>query len=162
MPKYSLERKESVLSKLLNPDRCSIAELSQAEGISPQTLYAWRNNARESGALMPNNQPPSRWDKQTKFAVVLETSSINEQELSSYCREKGLFPSQVLEWRDACLNGIETPVVDPKAARVEVRELKKSHKVLEREIRRKDKALAEAAALLVLAKKYRPLWEDEE
>lgn len=162
MPKYSLERKESVLSKLLNPDGCSIAELSQAEGISSQTLYAWRNKARESGAFMPNHQSPKRWDKQTKFAVVLETSSFNEQELSSYCREKGLFPSQVLEWRDACMNGIETPPIAPKAARVEVRELKKSQKVLEREIRRKDKALAEAAALLVLAKKYRPLWEDEE
>lgn len=111
---------------------------------------------------MPNNQSPKRWDKQTKFAVVLETSSLNEQELSSYCREKGLFPSQVLEWRNACLSGIETPAIDPKAVRVEVRELKKSHKSLEREIRRKDKALAEAAALLVLAKKYRPLWEDEE
>lgn len=162
MPKYSLERKESILSKLLKPDCCLITELSQSEGISPQTLYAWRNKARESGVLMPNNQSPSRWDKQTKFTVVLETSSLNEQELSSYCREKGLFPSQVLEWRDACLNGIETPVADPKAARVEMRELKKSQKALEREIRRKDKALAEAAALLVLAKKYRPLWEDEE
>jgi len=79
---------------------------------------------------MLNNQSPSRWDKQSKFAVVLETSSLNEQELSSYCREKGLFPSQVLEWRDACLNGIGTPVADPKTARVEVRELKKSHKGL--------------------------------
>lgn len=162
MPKYSLERKESVLSKLLNPDRYSITELSQAEGISSQTLYAWRNKARESGAFMPNNQSPKRWDKQTKFAVVLETNSLNEQELSSYCREKGLYPSQVLEWREACLNGIEAPPIDPKVTRIEVRELKKSHKALEREVRRKDKALAEAAALLVLAKKYRPLWEDEE
>jgi len=111
---------------------------------------------------MPNKQSPDRWDKQTKFAVVLETGSMNTQELSAYCREKGLYPKQVHEWRDTCLNAIDAPTFDPKAIRVEVRGLKQDKKTLERELHRKDKALAEAAALLVLAKKYRPLWEDEE
>ena len=82
MPKYSIDRKESVLSKLLSPDRCSISELSRSEGISQQTLYAWRNKARQSGVLMPNKKSPDRWDKQTKFAVVLETASMNTQALS--------------------------------------------------------------------------------
>lgn len=111
---------------------------------------------------MPNNESPDRWDKQTKFSVVLETQAMNAHELSAYCREKGLYPKQVHEWRDACLNGIESPALDPKAVRIEVRDLKKDKKSLKRELRRKDKALAEAAALLVLAKKYRPLWEGEE
>lgn len=162
MPKYPLERKESVLLKLLDPHRYSIAQLSREEGISEQTLYAWRNKARQSGVFMPNNESPERWDRQTKFSVVLETQAMNAQELSAYCREKGLYPSQVNEWRDACLNGIDVPVLDPKAIRSEVRDLKRDKKTLERELRRKDKALAEAAALLVLAKKYRPLWEDGE
>jgi transposase-like protein len=162
MPKYSIERKESVLLKLLSPGGCSITELSSEQGISVQTLYAWRNKARQSGVFMPNNKSSERWDKQTKFTVVLETGSLNDEELSAYCREKGLYPRQVQQWRDACLQGIDTPVVDAKAVRVEVRELKQSKKALERELRRKDKALAEAAALLVLAKKYRPLWGDEE
>ncbi len=111
---------------------------------------------------MPNNQSPDRWDKQTKFSVVLETGSMNAQELSAYCRQKGLYPKQVQDWREACLHGIESPSVDPKVIRGEVRDLKQAKKSLERELHRKDKALAEAAALLVLAKKYRPLWEDEE
>ena len=162
MPKYSLERKESALSKLLSPDRYSVAEISRAEGISQQTLYAWRNKARQSGVLMPNKKSPDRWDKQTKFAVVLETASMNTQALSSYCREKGLYSDQVHAWRDACLNGIDESTEDPKAVRKEVSGLKKDKKVLEAQLHRKDKALAEAAALLVLAKKYRPLWEDEE
>ena len=162
MPKYSIERKESVLSKLLVPGRYSVAEISREEGISEQTLYAWRNKARQTGVLMPNNQSPDRWDKQTKFAVVLETGSMNSQELSEYCRQKGLYPKQVHDWRDACLHGIESPLVDPKVIRGEVRNLKQDKKSLKRELRRKDKALAEAAALLVLAKKYRPLWGDEE
>ena len=76
MPKYSIDRKESVLSKLLSPDGCSICELSRSEGISQQTLYAWRHQARQSGNFMPNKKSPDRWDKQTKFAVVLETGSM--------------------------------------------------------------------------------------
>ena len=111
---------------------------------------------------MPNKKTPERWDKQTKFTVVLEAASMNAQALSAYCREKGLYPDQVHAWRNACLNGINEPKVDPKAVRKEVSGLKKDKKALEAQIHRKDKALAEAAALLVLAKKYRPLWEDEE
>ena len=162
MPSYSIERKESVLFKLLNPDRYSVAELSREEGISQQTLYAWRNKARQLGVLMPNKKSPELWDKQSKFAVVLETASMNAQALSAYCREKGLYPDQVHAWRDACLNGIDDSKVDTKTVRKEVSGLKKDKKVLKAKLRRNEKALAEAAALLVLAKKYRPLWEGEE
>ena len=160
MPNYSLERKESVLAKLLNGD-CTIAELARGEGISPQTLYAWRNQSINSGESMSDTSSSSRWDKRRKFAAVLETASLNAEELSAYCREKGLYPNQVEQWRDACMNGIESASLDPKQTRNQVRELKKDKQQLERELRRKEKALAESAALLVLAKKYRPLWEDE-
>lgn len=85
MPKYSIERKESILSKLLTPGGCSVAELSTEEGISKKTLYAWRNEARQSGVFMPNNESAERWDKQSKFSVVLETQAMNAHELSSYC-----------------------------------------------------------------------------
>ena len=160
MPSYSLERKESVLAKLLNGD-CTIAELARGEGISPQTLYAWRNQSINSGESMSDTSSSSRWDKRRKFAAVLETASLNAEELSAYCREKGLYPNQVEQWHDACMNGIESASLDPKQTRNQVRELKKDKQQLERELRRKEKALAESAALLVLAKKYRPLWEDE-
>ena len=160
MPSYSLERKESVLAKLLNGD-CTIAELARGEGISPQTLYAWRNQSINSGESMSDTSSSSRWDKRRKFAAVLETASLNAEELSAYCREKGLYPNQVEQWHDACMNGIESASLDPKQTRKQVRELKKDKQQLERELRRKEKALAESAALLVLAKKYRPLWEDE-
>jgi len=65
----------------------------------------------------------------------------------AYCRQKGLYPNQVQEWREACLHGVESPSVDPKVIRSEVRDLKQDKKSLERELLRKDKALAEAAAL---------------
>lgn len=155
MPKYSLERKEAVLSKLLSPNNQSFAELSREEGISVQTLYDWRNKARQSGVLMPNSDSSNKWDRQTKFTVVLETAAMNEQELSTYCREKGLYPTQIEHWREACLNGVDEAPISPKAARDEIRALKKDKKKLESQIRRKDKALAETAALLVLKKSFR-------
>lgn len=162
MPKYSLERKESVLSKLLPPNNYSIAALSRLEGISAKTLYAWRDKARHTGVLMPNKKSPEHWDSRTKFTVVLETATLNTNELSAFCRRKGLYPEQVSRWRDACMTGINEPAVSHQDTRIEVRNLKKDKKELERQLRRKDKALAEAAALLVLQKKYQALWEDEE
>ena len=161
MPKYSQERKDSVLKKLLPPNSYSVAALSKIEGISPQTLYHWRHQATAAGVFVPNDPSSQQWDKHTRFSVVLETASMNAEELSAYCREKGIYPSQVESWKQACINGVEEPVVDSKVARSQVKELKQSKKKLERELKRKDKALAEAAALLVLQKKYQALWEDE-
>lgn len=161
MSKFSSERKEAILVKLLSPDLISIADLARKEGVSDKTLYAWRDQARKSGAFMPNKKHSTHFDRQTKLTVVLETQAMNAQELSAYCREKGLYPKQVNEWRDACLHAMENEVVDQKVVRAQVRDLQQNKKTLERELRRKDKALAEAAALLVLAKKYRPLLEDE-
>ena len=158
--RYSRERKEFILSKLLEGN-CSVAELSKKEGISTKTLYAWRKQANRSGLSMSNRQSPSSWNKHRKFTVVLETASFNSEQLSAYCRENGLYPEQIAQWREACMQGIESSLIDPKKAKEQVRELKKDKQQLERELRRKDKALAESAALLVLAKKYRPLWEDE-
>ncbi len=155
MPKYSVERREAVLSKLLLSNSQSFAEISREEGISVQTLYDWRNKARRSGVLMPNSDSSNQWDCQTKFTVVLETAAMNEQELSAYCREKGLYPTQITQWREACINGVDEALISPKVARDEIRALKKDKKKLETQLRGKDKALAETAALLVLQKSFR-------
>jgi transposase-like protein len=139
-----------------------VVKIANQEGIHPQTLYSWRNKANETGLLMPTKSSSKRWTKQNKFSVVLETCAMNIEELSRYCREKGLYPDQVKAWREACINGIDEPVVDPKVTATQLRALKKDKQKLEQQLRRKDKALAEAAALLVLQKKYQALWEDEE
>ena len=162
MPRYSDERKQFILTKLLSPQSQSIAEIARTEGISPQTLYDWRNKARASGVFMPNHSSFPCWDKHTKLQVVIESAALNAEELSAYCREKGVYPEQIEQWRSACLEGVSAEPVDPKAIKREVRQLKKDKKTLERELRRKDKALAESAALLVLSKKYNALMMGEE
>lgn len=99
-----------------------------------------------------------QWSNEAKFAVVLETQPMNEAEKAEYCRKKGLYPDQVERWRTTCISGMsssESTSEPLKAARNEIKRLK-------RKVDRKDKALAESAALLVLSKKFQALWEDED
>ena len=91
---------------------------------------------------------------------MIETASLNEVELSEYCRRKGLYPAQISAWTNACTqaNASQTPKLDRTQLKAQVKHIKQ----LEAELRRKDKALAEAAALLVLQKKVRALWGEPE
>ena len=160
MPRYSHERKNAVLKKLLPPNNLSVPEVSQAEGISEGALYNWLSQVRDGGSAVPGSRASNaeQWSGEAKFAVVLETQPMNEAEKAEYCREKGLYPEQVERWRIACIAGASSkePTNEPlKEARNEIKRLK-------RKVDRKDKALAESAALLVLSKKFQALWEDED
>nr|AKN35981.1 hypothetical protein [Vibrio tasmaniensis] len=162
MSRISVERKEAILKKLLPPYSMSVKEVSEEEGISTATLYHWRQQLRRSGAAVPNSNTSSeQWSAQTKLAIVAETYSMTESELSQYCREKGLFPEQIQSWRSECMQGFKSSKEQEaetkkqaKADKLEIRELKK-------DLRLKEKALAETAALLVLRKKLRAFYGEE-
>jgi len=164
--KYSLERKESVLKKLLPPESRSVAEISEEEGICTATLFNWRKAARTKGQLVPDSESPGgKWSSEEKFTVVLETASLNETELAEYCRKRGVYPKQVTQWREACLAANQPR---SRAERRRDQSIERSNqkrvKSLEKELARKEKALAETAALLVLRKKANAIWgqgEDE-
>ena len=92
----------------------------------------------------------------------METAVFNETELAEYARQKGLYVEQIKSWRDACMNA--NGGVAKEAARLnrELKESEKERRKLEKEVQRKDKALAEAAALLVLSKQANAIWGDPE
>ncbi len=97
------------------------------------------------------------YSAEARFAIVLEAATLSETELSQYCRENGLYPEQVQQWKQACINGNTKPVSVSNSSD------KKRIKELEKELHRKEKALAETAALLVLRKKFNARFgEDEE
>jgi hypothetical protein len=89
---------------------------------------------------------------------VIETAALSEAELGAYCREKGLYPEQVQRWKEACLQGAGMQEGREKAAQQQQRESRKTIKKLQAEVRRKDRALAETTALLVLSKKLEALY----
>lgn len=164
MPRYSHERRSAALSKLPPPHNRSIPDVASSEGISEATLYNWLKQARREGIPVPGSIPNTSddWSKEAKFAVVLETASMTASELSEYCRSKGLYPEQVQAWREACMDGVGDAGQCPAAAQAHIKAATKQINRLEKELRRKDKALAETAALLVLQKKFQALLEDAE
>lgn len=163
MPRYSEERKTSVLKKMLPPHNQAIVEVAESEGISPGTLYNWRSQAKQQGVPVPGSGKTSdHWSAEAKLAVVIETAVMSESELSEYCRQKGLYSEQVKEWKAACIQGQLSETERRKQEREQAKKDKKRIKALERELNRKEKALAETAALLVLRKKLTALWGEKE
>lgn len=161
--RYSEERKEAVLRKLLPPMNRSVAAVAREEGITEVTLYHWRKQARNRGEVVPGNKSlPHDWPAEARLAVVVETATLSAVELATYCREKGLYVEQVAAWRQACLDGQQVANQRRAGEREQTRADKKRIKELERELLRKDKALAETAALLVLRKKMNALWGDND
>jgi hypothetical protein len=146
---------------MLPPNTMAIRRLSQEEGISEATLHKWRAEARGKGQLLPDSDAgPEGWSSRDKFAVVLETAALNEADLAEYCRKRGVFPAQIKAWRAACEQANDWDRASTARLGQATREDRKRVKDLERELARKEKALAEAAALLVLRKKAYAIWGD--
>jgi transposase-like protein len=100
---------------------------------------------------------PQDWTAQEKLNAVIEAASVSEQELGAFLRRKGLHEAQLNEWRQVVLAGLDQrPGGASKKRTPQARRVRE----LERELARKEKALAEAAALLVLQKKARAIWGD--
>ncbi len=161
MTVYPEEFKASIIAKMLPPNDVPIPQLARETGIPKDTLYTWRSKHRKADGAAPVQPPgPGELSSEEKFTIVIESASLNEVELGEYCRRKGLYPQQISAWRNSCMQA-NAPAV-PKVDRTKVKEQTKHIKQLEAELRRKEKALAEAAALLVLQKKVRDLWPEPE
>ena len=89
---------------------------------------------------------------------MVETAALNEAQLSMYCRERGLYPEQIRQWRAACEQANDWDRTQNRRLKETRREDEKRIKELGRELRQKEKALAETAALLMLRKKAQAIW----
>ena len=163
MKHLSTQRKESALLKMMPPSNIPITQLSIEMGIAESTLYNWRKQAINKGHPVPGNgKNAEQWSSANKFSVVLETASLNQAELAEYCRKKGLYAEQIAVWKGACMDANAHVKEQEKTFTIEAKKDKKQINQLEKELRRKDKALAETAALLVLRKKANAIWGEVE
>lgn len=159
MRTYPEELKSQVIARMFPPHNCSVSDLAKETNIPKETLYSWRNKYRFDG-LETDSKSAKNFTGSEKFQFLLETATLNEQETGEFCRHRGIFPEQLSAWRQACEAANEyRPRREVKA---ELREVIKKNKTLEMELRRKEKALAEVAALLVLKKKAQDIWGEEE
>ena len=163
MTRYSVAFKAATVKKMMPPNAMPIREVKRATGVTDVTLYKWRNEYRKKGVAVPGDDiKPDNWTGQDKLAVVIETAALNESELSEYCRKQGLYPEQVQRWKEAALKGYESDEKIQQQQLSSRKEDKRKIKKLESELRRKEKALAETAALLVLRKKASAIWGEDE
>jgi transposase-like protein len=159
--KYSKEFKESIIARMLPPENVSVPDLVRETGIPKDTLYTWRSQYRnKQGSPVGFCRSRSQLSNEDKLAIIIETAPLSEVELGEYCRRKGLYSEQIAGWKRTFIQS-ETTATN-KAEREQVKRLTKLNKTLQSELNRKEKALAEAAALLVLEKKLQALLEDRE
>jgi len=163
---YSDSFKTKLVQKMLLPNARPVSALAREAGLPEGTLYRWKKESilggvsadRTDDKTSTPTKPPEQWSAEEKLTLVLEAASIPETELGAFLRRKGLHAAQLAEWRMQALSGLQGrgSRADRKTANVEARRVRD----LERELRRKDKALAEAAALLILKKKAQEIWGD--
>jgi transposase len=123
-----------------------VEHVSHEVGISAATLERWRADAlaNGSGAGSP------RWTAAARLQAVIVTAAMDEATRSVWCREQGLYLAELDAWKRDAIAGLGEPRA---ASALEARQDRRRVKELERELHRKDKALAETAALLVLSKR---------
>lgn len=107
---YSKEFKEKILQSLQPPESKTVPQVAKENNISTNTIYTWVAKARKEGKLIPNSSPSNelKWRKEDKFRIIMETYTLNEKELSIYCREHGLYTTDVKRWRKTLEDSLET------------------------------------------------------
>lgn len=163
MAKYSKKLKHSMAAKILRPGGPSALSLAGETGISQSTLSKWvREFKQNSGIIMGDIQRrPKDWSRVERFQAILDCDKLNPTELGHYLRENGLTSEHIKKWKIDFATS-QSPGVGRPAKSSDIKKLEKEKKDLKRELRRKDKALAETAALLVLKKKAQAIWGDPE
>lgn len=131
---------------MLPPESAALEAVAREVGIGAGTLGRWREDAQSRPAR------GRAWTAGARLEAVIATAALNEAGMSAWCREHGVYPTELSQWRASCTAALTNPEdarASPQATRASVKRIKE----LERDLLRKDRALAETAALLVLSKK---------
>lgn len=165
---YSEKFRARMVEKMAGPQPVSGVQLAAETGVPQPTLSRWLREATTLRKKMAKRQDdedqkldavegPER-SPEEKFSLVLEAANVPAAELGEWLRRKGVYAAQLEEWREVALSGLRSKPEQRKEKAADARHIRQ----LERELARKDKALAEAAALLVLQKKVQAIWGDED
>jgi transposase len=165
---YSDKFKDRMVRRMAGAGGRSANALSKEVGVSQATLSRWLRQAGSVSAMKEDEKqrptpPPRRpedWSPQEKLAAVIEAAAVAEADLGVWLRRKGLKEAHLQQWREMLAERASS-VFAPRQVRGSAEDRKRL-KELERELRRKDKALAETAALLVLQGKMQALWAEED
>lgn len=158
MKTYSEDFKQALVKKALTRPEISPRHIAKEAGIASSTLYGWIKlyaNTREEPASNIKKSPED-WTLEERFNMLQETANLSTEALGAYCRQKGIYQHQLSQWREDFMK----PKKDASKSKelAELKALRVENRALKKELTRKEKALAETAALLVLKKKASLLW----
>ena len=163
---YTNGFKSTMVKRLVGPERISASALSREVGVSQATLSRWKQQARTLPAMSGSKDKSERdakssrqWSSKEKLQVVVDAAQLSDEELGGFLRSRGLHTSQLEEWHLLALQALEGST---KPKRRKASPEAKQVKALEKELLRKDRALAEVTALLALEKRMQDLWGDED
>ena len=155
MARYGQLFKDKAVAKLLPPQSEALDVVARDLGVGAGTLERWRDQAQ---ALPARGRA---WTAGARLEAVVTTAAMDEASKSAWCRGHSAFPADVDKWRASCAAALADPEearASPQSTRSDRRRIKE----LERELLRKDRALAETAALLVLSKKVQAIFNKRE
>jgi hypothetical protein len=162
-PAIDIKTKEQARIWLLPPYNYSLRRIANDLGVGAATVSKWRSELVLNGLLKDDIESHNEvYTAEQIFSFVIDTSTMTELELAGYCRSKGLYVEKVKEWKTISVEA-HHPKAENKHKQDSLRRSdKKKIKALEKELARKNQALAETAALLVLREKFNALWETNE
>jgi transposase-like protein len=152
MARYSKAFKAKAVARLLPPESATLEDVSAEMGVRADTLSRWRAEAL-------SDSQDRLWTGPARLEAVIHTASLDEAGRSTWCRENGVYPAELEQWRaqaSESLSDVSSGAGSSKAERQSRQEIRK----LQRDLARKDKALAETAALLVLSKKLEAIFHE--
>jgi len=156
MKHYTVEMKEAIVQKALNRNGRSLKSIAEANNVGCSTLEKWLKTYREanSGSQKAGSHLYNNLTKEERFMILLETAQFGDQALGAYCREHGLYRFHLEEWKKEFMK--DNP--HDKQNQTQLETLRAENKRLEKMLSQKDRALAEATALLELKKKADLIW----
>ena len=157
MGMYSEEFKRTAVQKYLSRGSRSVKDVCRELGIADVTVYVWARERGRSSTMNNVAKRPQDWNAAEKMKAVIEFEKLPPEQQGEFLRREGLHSDHIAKWKQNMQEGLESGG-DAKASRAEVSQLKAQNKELERDLNKKDKALAEVTALLVLKKKADLLW----
>ena len=155
MARYGQAFKDRAVARLLPPECASLEVVSREVGVGVGTLERWREDAQSRPAR------GRAWTARARLEAVITTAAMDEAGKSAWCREHGVYPAELDQWCASATAALAEPE-EARASPQATRQDKKRIKELERELLRKDRALAETAALLVLSKKVAAIFNKGE
>ncbi len=137
-------------------------EIAADHGIHPAIISKWvKKYGINQDMKNKNNKSPHKWSPEEKLLAIKETDPLSEEELGAYLRSHGLHSHHLEDWNKEILMALKSKFY-PNKKDPKVLSLENECKSLQKQLQRKEKALAEAAALLLLKKKADAYFSDEE